>query len=43
MHTSVDTQAVEQRATRWGEIMAGIRCLSDEEFAAFNATIAEEK
>ena len=43
MNASVDTQAAEQRATLWGEIMAGIRALSNDEFAAFNATLSEEK
>ena len=42
MYTSVDTQAAEQRATLWGEIMAGIRSRSNEEFATFNTTLAEE-
>ena len=42
MNASVDTQAAEQRATLWGEIMAGIRSLSNDEFAAFTATLAEE-
>ena len=43
MYTSVDTQAVEQRSTLWSEIMAGIRSLSNEEFATFNTTLTEKQ
>jgi len=43
MNASVDTQAAEQRATLWGEIMAGIRALSNDEFDTFNTTTTKEK
>ena len=32
-----------ERAARWGEIMAGVRCLSDEEYAAFNQGLMTRK